>query len=80
MNDEINVRRIVPQNLVEWLEDFCRQLDAEKPERPHIVYDPRQDINYYQSLGAWETQQVILKRLRYAIEQEKKLNGSLKND
>lgn len=56
--------------LLEWLEDFCVKLDCEEPMPPgsnnEIDYE-----EYYKRVGAYETQMIILRRLKHAIEIEK---------
>jgi len=47
---------------IDWLEDFVKQLDRPLPEMVSDVCD-----NYWRH-GAWETQQLIFKKLKYAIE------------
>lgn len=69
---ELNIKRTSPQNLLEWLEDFCLQLECDKPERPLLIDDPRQEIRYYENLSSWETQQAILKKLRFATDSERR--------
>jgi hypothetical protein len=53
------------QKLVDWLEDFANQLDCPLPE---LVSDVEENFKRF---GAWETQQAILKKLRYAINAER---------
>ena len=65
----MNTKNIPPHNLVEWLEDFCNQLDCPEPEgKERMSRDA-----YYSRLGAWETQMAIMKKIRYAIDVEKML-------
>ena len=59
------------ETLIEWLEDFCLQLDC--PEPDINFYKARCVTEYYKNLGAWETQQIILKRLRHAIDAQKRV-------
>lgn len=54
-----------PQNLLEWLEDFVVQLDCPPPIQTKDMEE------YLKRIGAWETQYLILKKLKYAINQEK---------
>jgi len=53
------------QTLVEWLEEFCLQLD--EPEKPLFRTDYSQGL----ADGAIDTQKVIAQKIRYAVEQEK---------
>jgi len=53
-----------PQNLLEWVEDFIIQLECPPP----IPYD---NIEFFRRDGAWNTQQLILQKLKYALKQEK---------
>ena len=55
---------------IDWLEDFCNQLDCDRPEMPSS-FSEENKIEYYKRLGAYETQVLISTRLRYAITQEK---------
>jgi len=59
---------------IAWLEGLCQQLDCPPPE-PDVV----DDSEYFRKLGAWETQMIILKKLRFAIRAEKQLMGSLQD-
>ncbi len=53
------------QTLVEWLEEFCLQLD--EPEKPLFRTDYSQGV----ADGASDTQKLIAQKIRYAVEQEK---------
>jgi hypothetical protein len=53
------------QTLVEWLEQLCIELD--EPEIPIFRTDYSQGI----ADGASDTQKLIAKKIRYAIQQEK---------
>lgn len=67
-----------PDTLLSWLEGFCMELDTEKP-RPPTGNDRYYTLEeYYKRVGAWETQEIIRKRLQYAINVEKRRIG--KND
>ena len=67
-----------PDTLISWLEGFCVELDAEQP-RPPAGSDKHYSLEeYYKRVGAWETQEIIRKRLLHAIEAEKRRDG--KND
>ena len=55
-----------PQTLLTWLEDLCVQLDCPEPD-PLLV----SGSEYFKNYGAWETQMLILKKLKYAIAYEK---------
>lgn len=59
--------RQFPNTLVNWLEDLCTQLDCPEPD-PLLV----SGSEYFKRYGAWETQMIILKKLRYAINYERK--------
>lgn len=57
------------ETLLEWLEDFCLQLECPQPDIQLFggAYTPE----YYKAYGAWETQMLILEKLRYAANKEK---------
>jgi len=60
-----------PDTLLSWLEGFCMELDAERP-RPPTGNDRYYTLEeYYKRVGAWETQEIIRKKLLYAIKVEK---------
>lgn len=64
-----------PNDMLSWLEGFCMELDAEKP-RPPTGNDKYYTLEeYYKRVGAWETQEIIRKRLLYAISVEKRRLG-----
>ena len=53
---------------VEWVEEFANQLDnVEEPNPRQLSHE-----EYYKRLGAYETQELIVKKLRYAIDFEKR--------
>lgn len=58
-----------PYTLLDWLKDFCKQLDCPEPE---IEYYNLEQL-YWKNLGAWQTQQLILAKLKYAIETEEEI-------
>ena len=53
------------QTLIEWLEEFCLQLD--EPEKPIFRTDYSQGV----ADGASDAQKLIAQKIRHAIEQEK---------
>jgi hypothetical protein len=61
-----------PDTLISWLDGFCIELDAERP-RPPVENDKYYTWEeYYKRIGAWETQQIVRKRLLNAITVEKR--------
>lgn len=54
--------------LIGWLEDFANQLDKVEEPNPRLLSHEE----YYKRLGAYETQELIVKKLRDAIDFEKK--------
>ena len=73
--DREYLNKIPPQTLLDWLEDFANQLDCPPPEPPREI-EHRTDIEYFKSQGAWETQWIILRKLRYAIRVERAKNDT----
>lgn len=59
-----------PQTLLSWLEELADQLDCPPPEVPSVQNDISYE-EYFKRLGAFETQMLILSRLKYAIKMEK---------
>jgi hypothetical protein len=64
------MNQIPSPTLLQWLEDFCDQLNCEYPPFPFA--DPEE---YLKRVGAWEAQRDIGRKLRYVIEAEKRLNA-----
>ena len=60
-----------PRKLVDWLEDFANQLDCPPPD---VKLGKNDSSEYLKRIGAWETQQFILKKLRYAIKADRIIN------
>lgn len=60
-----------PDTLLSWLDGFCMELNAEKPSVSKYISTEE----FYKRLGAWETQEIIRKRLLHAIEVEKRKIG-----
>ena len=73
--DREYLNKIPPQTLLDWLEDFANQLDCPPPEPPTKL-EYRSDVEYFKKQGAWETQMVILQKLRYAIRTERNRNDT----
>jgi hypothetical protein len=61
--------QIPPATLLQWLEDFCDQLDCPPPDPEGMDIDL-----YFKRMEQWKTQVYILNKLRYAIVAEKRLN------
>ena len=55
----------MPNTLLEWIEDLIVQLECTPPE-PCL-----DEMLYAKRVGAWETQQLIIQKLKYAVKCEK---------
>jgi hypothetical protein len=54
-----------PNDFLSWLEGFIAELDASYPEKCEDIYE------YQRRIGAWETQLLVRKRLRFAVNAER---------
>lgn len=54
-----------PNDFLSWLEDFVKQIDVPYPDKCDDIYEMQRRI------GAWETQMIIAKKLKYAIKEER---------
>ena len=63
-----NYRNSFPDDFMSWLEDFTKTLDCPPPD-PNFAYNDMTE--YFKRVGAWETQMIIYKKLKYAIKAEK---------
>jgi len=68
---ENNYLNSFPNDFLSWVEGFAMQLDCPQPEPPNLVSDTIDYIDYWERIGAWNTQRIIYKKLMYAVKAER---------
>lgn len=66
------LNHIVPQTFLDWVDDFATQLDSPPPEPTENTTE------YFKRVGAWETQMLVYKKLKYAVKEERRRLESIK--